>query len=291
MTRWLLTLCAVVLWVTEGGAQTVTWPNKPVGSTTLTECTWSSLCPGWQDPYRQLSIQSDGVANTKGSPPLANREFLAGSAAEGGDQLDYYLATPTRDIYIGMVFRSNAGFSGNYNSSNKIFLVISDDTPSVIGAYGSGDGGLLFAYNNQNFGNLNNCHLARIIGDCPGGIWFSPNVSSQYLVRGAYHKLELRLRSSTTDSSRDGWIMMWVDGAQVYNITTANTGDAPWRWISWNHTWTGLNCTNRDCTRDREWWLDHTIVADATGGAAPPPAPPPPPVPLPPNKPSNLRVQ
>lgn len=290
MTRWLLVLL-MCLTPLQALAQ-VSWPNKPVGATTLTECNWNALCSGWTDAFGSIDIQSDGVSNPIGSPATAARDLLPAGAAEGGSQLDYYLATPTKDIYIGVVLRTNTIFSGNYNNSNKIFLIISDDTPSVVGAYGSGSGGLLYAYNNQNFGNLNNCHLARIVGDCPGGVWFAPTVFSQYLVRGTYQKIELRLKSSTTDTSRDGWILMWVDGQQVYNITTANTGDAPWRWVSWNHTWGGLNCTNHDCTKDREWWLDHLIIADANGGVSPPPpsTPPPPPSspPPPPASPGGL---
>lgn len=257
------------------------WPNEPSGLSLINDCAWSSLCSGWEDFYNTMSIPGGGIQPGNGplSPPSSFKYIMFPNASSGGTQLDIRFS-PVRRIFIGATIKNNADFVGYANGNNKIFLIRNDETPSVLELFTNlADVGTAppkwvsgrVGYNNQNGGVLNNCHLPSAVGDCPGGVNMFPNVASGSWTRGVYHKIEMELQSSTTNSSRDGVIRIWLDGTLILSHTNANTGQSAWSSISITPTWDGqgaASCWNgstnpygRDCSKQWEWEIDHFHIS------------------------------
>jgi hypothetical protein len=259
--------------------------NEPGGSSVINDCAWSNLCSGWQDFYNTMNVPGGGIQPGNGplSPPNSFKYLLSPNASSGGTQLD--ISFSTRHIFVGATIKTNADFVGYANGNNKIFLIRNDEAPSVVELFtsltGVGTGPAEWStgqvgYNNQNSGVLDNCHLDNVAGDCPGGVNMYSNKASVPWTRGTYHKLEVELKSSTTNTSRDGIVRIWLDGALTMEHTNANTGQSPWSSISITPTWDGqgaaqcwngaTNLYGRDCSKQWSWEIDHFYISSITGG-------------------------
>lgn len=292
-------------WFTPANAHSY-FNHEPSGFSLVNDCNWSSLCFPWVDSYRTLSVPGGGIQAGNGplSGPYSFKYILFPNANSGGTQLDLSF-TPSRHVFVGATIMTNSDFVGYSNGNNKVFLIRNNETPSVVELFTSLTGvgtspaqwsSGQIGYNNQNSGVLSNCHLDSVYGDCPGGVNMYSNRGSVPWTRGVYHKIELELKSSSTNSSRDGIVRIWLDGTLTLEHTNANTGQSGWSSISITPTWDGqgaASCFNassnpygRDCSKQWSWEIDHMYVSSLNGGGTQPPVQQPPST-L--NKPSNLK--
>lgn len=269
----LASLVVLVWWIGNVGAARATdpnWPHEPANATVLLDWPFDQVAgSGLYDPYNAGQLISDSTARR--SPANVLSQVRTPGTSGGGTQLDLTINN-YRDVFVGFWWKPNLDFEGNYNSSNKLLLLITNESPSVLTWYGPQNGTKVLAYNLQNSGILNNCHLATAVGDCPGGVNVFGNVSNGAVSLGAWHQVELRLRASTTSSSKDGILQWWLDGQLVGDFQNINLGPSPFNRFSLNHTWDSVNPTQ---TKIWEHRFDHLrISAINTGIADLPPGPP-----------------
>ena len=125
----------------------------------------------------------------------------------------------------------------------------------------------------------NNEHVPGVFGTnwpTDGTGWFDPNVNSAVATMSAgaaWKKVEIHLKSSTTWTSRDGWIRIWCDGTlstSHFNVNISPTGFTKWEI---NHTWDGSTVVpQRDLSRAWHYYWDHLYVSQpsTTGGGSTP---------------------
>lgn len=263
-------------------AQSSVWTNEPAGSTALLDCPFSSapkLC-GIVDVYSSSFQDTDFAAPV--SPPGVLRSTIYAGNSSGGMQIGINFPQTYREMYVGLMWRTNPQFEGR-TVVNKLFFVRG---PNYNGFFGM-DGGpaqgqsnfyLMFGHNTSGLDNSHTCG--------GGGLICYPNVGSGVLVRGTWTKLEAYIKASTTATSRDGIVRWWVNGALAGNYTNMNyspTGLNDW---TWSETWDGF--VKPVPTVDWSHYLDHLHISipncgsAGCGGPIPPPPSPTPPSPTPP---------
>jgi hypothetical protein len=271
-----------------------TWPNKPAGFQTVLDCPFSSM-PTWPPSssgcgisnfYQAGAIVQDGSAPL--SPPSAFKSWLSPGANTGGSQLNWVNSGGvSREMYVGFTWRVNSGFFGR-QVANKMFFVRGPASNGFFGLMGGPGGGNaagspFFLFFGHNSGNVNNGHTCG--GDALGLTCF-PNVGSgQTVPTGNWFKIEAYLKSSTTNTSRDGAVMWWVNGQPAGRYTNMNLSSAGLNEWVWSETWDGTV----NPTPSQEWahFVDHLHIAVCSGcpvpggggGGSTPPPPPPPPLP------------
>ncbi len=90
------------------------WANNPSYLKTLVDCAFNSAnCDGkLGDPYKSIGgtvkVVQDPSAPFSGANVLRSTRFA--NVAAGGTQLEYYLPTGNKEIYVGMYWRTSAQF-------------------------------------------------------------------------------------------------------------------------------------------------------------------------------------
>lgn len=246
------------------------------------------------------TIISDASAQV--SPPNVLDSALIYPNTTGGAWLAWYNSTQTRDIYVRARVKINAGYTCSLTSSTKLMFLRNYEnagsSPITNGVFNFRDcGDVRTLVWQHNTGGLNNSHICG--GDATGAIC-DPNVGPGQFTRGQWFDFEACTSASTTTTSRDGVVWWAVNGVMAGKYTTVNYGAGSANEWAFNQTWDGPGGLNgKGFTADAHVYLDHVritvhpgggclAIANGVpgGGTAPPPPPP-----LPPNMPTNLRVQ
>lgn len=296
MKHLILTLLLVLTLTSVSNAA---MPNLPASATILLNCQFNSTtCDGQvANSYNAGSIIQDSSALE--SPPNVYRHSRCASCLVGGTQLDFYHAQAT-EVYVGLLIRTSPTFRGLDSGANKIVLPGSNISTSVMGLYGQkgpsgGSGSFQLYWNDQNGGNVNNCHYATnflgggaqangptVYGDCPGGLNYFPNVASGAFSLGQWHYIEWCGKASTNFTSRDGIYKWFLDGKLIGNYSTSNTGSW-WNATYITPTWDGQGTPwGADAWYDIDRWVVARLVPGSCAGMTgngvvinPSPTPPP----------------
>ncbi len=247
------------------------WTNEPAGASVVLDCPFNSVSGcGILDAYSSSQIVADGTAPISPSS-VVKSTFYAGNAS-GGMQLNYVTPQIQSEMYVGLIWRTNPEFQGNQGSwSNKMFFVRGPNSNGLLLMYGPTNGGPYYATFGVNTGGLDNSHVCQ--SDL--GLICPPNVNSSaaQLFRGVWTKLEMYVKKSTTNTSRDGILRWWVNGVLVGNYTTLNYAAAGLNEWVWSEAWDGTFNPNHV-----EWnhFIDHLHVSTPSGGGSTdqPPGPP-----------------
>lgn len=171
------------------------------------------------------------------SPPNVYISTLLPLQKSGGSQLEFGTGTIYRKLFFGLIWRTNPQFQGR-TAADKLFFLRGNDSNGFFGMLGGvtknagGQQLTPFIMFGPNSGNVDNSH---VFGD--GGFTAYPNVGSSNVPYGQWHKIEVVIQSSTTLTSRDGIIQIWVDGVQTHNYTTMNYGPSGLNDWVWTETW------------------------------------------------------
>lgn len=234
------------------------FPNEPTGATTLLSTDFSSLT-GLVDDYGSSVLMTDATAPV--SPPSVIRSRIEAGANFGGMQLRYSSGTAYNDMFVGLIWRTNAGFQGR-TTANKMFFVRGPAVNGFFGMAGTTGGPFVLGFG-HNSGSLDNSHIFP--GDL--GLGYSPNnVDTGSLPLNTWTRIEVYLKKSTTATSRDGILRYWVNGALCANY--ANVNYAPNglnEWI-WSETWDGT-VTNPIPAVPWEHYLDQLYISTGGTGA------------------------
>ena len=254
------------------------FPNEPSGFAPIFDVSFNQFLPsGVLDVYNSALYVSDGTAPLSG--PYVMDVMLAANASSGGVQLNATFPTRPRELFAGFWIKTNAGFQGYGNSNNKVIFLRgpSSGDNSVLVWQGAQDAPKTLKWYQQ--GVVNNTHVPGVFGTnypIDGTGWFDPNVNAgvaTFSAGSGWHKCEIRLKASTTNTSRDGVIQIWVDGTlstSHFNVNLSSGGFDDWVITP---TWDGQSsatCAFRDCSREWHWYWDHLYVsAPGTTGATP----------------------
>lgn len=243
------------------------WTNEPTGASVVLDCPFNSVSGcGILDAYATSQIAADGSAPISPSNTVKST-LLAGQTA-GGMQLNYVTPNIYREMYVGLMWRTNPQFEGR-PVGNKLFFLRGPGSNGLLNMYGpvNGPWAAFFGHNTASLDNSHTCQ-ADLGLICP------PNVGSGALRTGQWTKLELYIKASTTNTSRDGIVRWWVNGVPAGNYTNMNYGGAGLNEWAWSETWDGL--VNPPPTVEWNHFLDHLHISVPNGGSATdqPPGPP-----------------
>lgn len=237
-----------------------TFQNEPAGMTTLLNHPFDvAVGARMEDTYRSTQIVTDASAPL--SPPNVAIHRLPRLAREGGGELHYASGTVYREMFVGMMWRTNPEFQGRAGN-NKMFFVRGPNTIGFFGMYGTMTGGsnqILFTHNDAALDNSHACAADL-------GLLCYPNVSSGTVVRGVWTRLEVYIKASTTNTSRDGIVRWWINGVPAGNYTNINYASAGLNEWIWTETWDGCGGYN-PCdlgtvnTADWEHYIDHLYIS------------------------------
>lgn len=238
-----------------GFAMAQTWPNEPDGSTQLLDCNFSSTpaACGIQDVYSSAIQDTDGTATV--SPSGVIRSTIYAGNTSGGMQLNYVTPSVYNEWYVGIVFRTNAGFEGR-TTANKTFFVRGPGTNGFFGLGGPPGSTSWPVYFGHNTASLDNSHTCAF----DLGLVCNPNAGSSNVARGSWAKVEAYFKKSTTSTSRDGIVRWWVNGVLVGNYTTMNYSPSGINEWVWSETWDGT-VTNPIPSVDWSYFIDHLHIS------------------------------
>lgn len=252
--------------VTVSSPPSGSWVNAPQGGVVLLDHSFNSMvAAGLFTPWNNTFIVSD--ASAPFTPSNVARTRLEAFAKTGGDELAYTSPTNYREMYMGVYWRTNPQFQGRISSNKIFFLRGIPGTNGVIYMTGGPNMGqanfsLVWSHNS---GHLNNGHIMG--GDQFGSTAFA-NVGSAVVVPGLWYKIELHIRASTTSSSRDGFMRMWLNNSLTHSYDQLNyaaataTMSTPGflnQWV-WNETWDGSGDMGISNTVPWEHYVDHVYI-------------------------------
>ena len=243
------------------------WANEPAGSMVQFDCDFNDSLCGMVNRYNTVNYAT--VLNDR-----ALRLFLPASTAErtgnGMWGLDF---SNKRQIYVAFEWSTNADFVGSFSGYNKMIFIgnpaassVDSMDRNVLNWYGGpGQAKTLLWYQAT---KVDNCHVSGFTPtfpencstnqDKPG--LFMPNMNRGAATVGpgsGKHLVEIYMKASTTNSSKDGIIRHWVDGVMTSNFTNVNISSEGFTNVEINSQWDGIspyvNCSIRDCSK--EW--DH----------------------------------
>lgn len=234
------------------------WTNEPAGSSVKLDCSFSSTpaACGILDAYSSSIPSSDATAPISPSGVIKSTIFAGNSS--GGMQLNYYLPQGNREMFMGIIWRTNPEFQGRPNS-NKLFFLRGPQANGVWifgnSALVNGSAPLIFGHNTGG-GLLDNSHACS----ADLGLLCFPNVGPGLLTRGVWTKIEAYVKSSTTNTSRDGIVRWWINGVLVGNYTNLNYGGTAGinEWV-WSETWDGF--VNPVPSVDWSHYIDHLYIS------------------------------
>lgn len=249
--------------ITAINPPTGTWPNGPSGGTVLLDHNFSTVSP-LTAGYNNTSIVTDASAPI--SPSNVARHRLEARAGTGGDETVYTTPAYYRELYCGFTWRMNPQFQGRVVANKLWFLKNNANTLNMFfGIYGgpnAGGGGFYIA-GGPNTSGINNSHLFN--GDPIGNVY--PNTgASAAVVPGVWYKLESRIRCSTSRTSRDGRVRVWLNGNLIIDYSQFNycgpNGEGM-NYFVWNETWDGAQDMGISNTVAWEHYMDHIYLVGA----------------------------
>lgn len=107
-----------------------------------------------------------------------------------------------------------------------------------------------------------NSHISPIYGSQPGTLYFLPNMSNPPVTKNSWHRVEHRCKVSTSATSRDGEVWLWIDGALV--IYHANVNYPRASIVEWQiaPTWGGVGEVKPGTDY---FWYDHVRLVVPSG--------------------------
>lgn len=237
------------------------WVNEPGGFKLLVDCAFNSAtCDGkLGDPYKSVGntvkIVQDSTAPFSGPQVLRSTRFA--NVAAGGTQLEYYLPTGNKEIYVGLYWKASPQFEGKNHGGNKLFF-IRGQGPGTNGVFmficpnRDCNAGYII-WTTQLSYNLDQCKNAPDIDVC------GANVNNVRVKPGTWYKIEVYMRASSCATCHDGSVRWWINGTLAGNFNNFAYGPAVDTWI-WSETWDGSGPAN-EWTTEAYHELDHLRIS------------------------------
>lgn len=237
------------------------WPNEPAGFTTLTDWSYDQLVTrkngkqarGSSTWNQKAGTGSVAIVCDSGAPlsPQAVVQVNYPAGLLSGTEpwtLYFYLSPAGREYYTAFWWKTNDSWEGDPSGINKITFW-QDAAPA--------SANLVLLMNNQRqpgyvlsvmleFNQAFNDHLVNAVGSRTAWQLFGNVNGGNYpVVPGAWYRVELYFKGSTTPTSRDGIVRWWVTKAgasgptQVGNYVDVNFDTPAFLQFSFAPTWGG----------------------------------------------------
>lgn len=282
-----LVLLSLLLFLWMPSLSDAQWVNEPVGSTLITECGFPlSSCPGWYDGYG-TPYASDG-AEPKSPPTVADFALpYAGpcptnpgvyqSCANGGGQFGYQHNAATRELYVGQYMKLSDGYGCSSVGMSKTFFIRTFDNtfggPRINGVFlvaGCGSTKTwIFSHNTGDQPGYPALHNEHACPEDPfNGLTCRQNVSLSGFQTGQWVKVEACIRASTTMTSRDAVLRLWINGTEVMRYTNLNYGQGVMNQVDATPTWDGYGNGQGFTMTVHQYYGHFRISAPPSGGCA-----------------------
>jgi hypothetical protein len=220
-------------------------PNEPAGYTRINDMPFDQVPAhpttvlGWIDDHWDAGAKISIVNDPTSLFPSPNHNVAAGTFAQGspGGGAPFYIYRPFataeqfKNLYICVYLKHSANFENTNGNSGTKFLWPAGDQAQGILTYNGHDGP------NMEFQFFQQGAVDRRLGA-------NMNVSSALLLnrRGAWVRYEMLMKASSSNTSANGELHVWIDGVKTHQYT-----DVQWqmssarRWLSlaWNPTYGG----------------------------------------------------
>ena len=259
-------IAACIPWPDQASAQS--WPNEPSGATVHNDYNWGSVPGGgWLCAFGCGSIATDSTAPHSPSSVL---RFTLNTTTHVGGGDPYFDHPDSTEIYHAYWLKASNPFQSIGNAVNKIsfswlenrdgqWIVFLSGNP-----YSNGPYSIAVLLEVGGSGTVvNNCHLGGW-GDCPGSYNVYANAGNSGFSLGVWHRIELYGKASSTTSSRDGILKVWLDGNLILNYTQVNTPGRKFSELQFTPTWDGGGALF-DVTNTNTWSFDHVHVSSPNG--------------------------
>jgi hypothetical protein len=251
------------------------WPNEPNGANVLTDWTFNSIAgSGWNTTGGDIMITNDSTAPLSPGNVLQFRYPIGFTAGIAPGRVFFSLGGERREVYLGFWWKPSYPWQQEVNSgTSKIDFLISNGPADMFSGMMGPQGGPHYLVTGLEFPSISNGHLPGTSGDNPGHRTIIPNVAYTQLTLGQWHRIEKYIKYSTTKTSRDGILRIWIDGVLNVNHTSVNY-DTDWPFVEFNlsPTWGGMN--NKKTQTDY-YWFDHVHLSLPNGGSSTPTDQPP----------------
>ena len=145
------------------------WTNEPAGAKPFLDCPFNSIAEcGLKDGYASAAITKDATAPV--SPANVMQSRISAGANTGGVEVHYYMPQIVREIFVGLIWRTNPAFYGR-QVENKMFFVRGPRSNGLFGLYGPPGGPFYIAFT-HNASNLDNSHTCQL----DLGLYCPPNL-------------------------------------------------------------------------------------------------------------------
>lgn len=219
--------------------------NQPAGWATLTDWSADSLAGSGfnDDEYKTCTFENGAAVAT----------WKAG-AAGGGCHLDSdrFFNQPLKEFYFAIRWKHD--YCCSPNGYDKIFYFWSYPEG------GMSNQAIMLHYKklvmDMQDPGTNNCHIVGAWGDSYCSILPS---SSPPVTLNEWHVIEMKVKTSTTKSSRDGTVEEWLDGTKVMDYRGVNVNPGGVYNFQWTQTWTYPG--QGDSTVDWHQYLDHVYIS------------------------------
>lgn len=269
-------------------AASTEWPNEPTGATLIADNNlnvfqgggWTCYCnPNPSPGVYGSEIFNDATAPLSG-PGVLRMRYPMGFGPGGISPGNYYLPLPAglKEIYIGFWWKASAGFESNL-AGTKVGFIKNHGINNTGGTHTVpflfNDGGVLAKWKAGFYlpssPEINNCGLNwSHYGECPG----TQNVFSEVsILRNTWYRWEIYEKRSTTYTSADGVLRLWITpqgGSPILaiNATNLNTPQVGWEQYEINPTWGGNGGYYGDggATTDGFFSYDHIRISSPNCG-------------------------
>lgn len=230
------------------------WANEPANFKVVSDWGFDSLNGGgWHDEGGAVSIVSDPTAPISKSNVL-QQKFFDGMVAGVSPGNNWTVFQPSREVYLGFYWKANPGFQQNPANITKI-IFLSDTGGNPFFFYmGGAPGSETYTIGMQQQGGICNDHLSGFPGIC--GTWDMG--SEERFKPGEWVKIELYVKMSTSESSKDGTLRYWVNGKLGREFTTMNFGQNLLTSVPIVPIWGGVGGVK---SGDDYFWYDHIHIS------------------------------
>jgi hypothetical protein len=218
-----------------------TWPNEPLGYTTLTNLDFSVAIPtggdhsytdGWGINQSNLVTRQTDPTAPFSPQYVAQYSYPVGFTGSGTSPGNMYRSVPYGGYFVGFWWKYSNPWQFHSSGTNKIAFINAPVSSNLI----------LFMDNSRHI-------VFQDIGDRN----YLPNVNTTTLTPNVWHKIELLMEQSGRR------VRVWVDG--TLNVDASNVTNFPsqFTYFELDPTWGGVGGTNK--TEQDYFWYGHLHIS------------------------------
>lgn len=205
--------------------------NEPAGFTTFVDHDFSTVVGGGlvhaMGGGVLVTDQSDAIV----SPPTALKETRPASGEGGGLWAGYYNLWHT-EVFAGISHKYAANYEGPPEGTGKLYLFWCGTgniwvEAFVVGLDPTGYVGCILAFPDADNSHIEGAHPGTYFGGGPGTQAIYANVGNGTVFRDQWFKIETYYRLSSSLTSKDGIVKVWLNDNLIMDYSNVNFSNGP----------------------------------------------------------------